>query len=64
VTRDRPSLDQLQQMRQLRQLRNRQQMRLRMQNHHEKRLLMRLLLLRLTQMQQLLHMKLHRVRRL
>lgn len=32
-----------------------------LRNHHEKRLKMRLLLLRLPQMQQLLHMKLHRV---
>jgi len=51
-------------MLQLVRLQNRQQMLLRLLNHHEKRLMMRLLLLRLPQMQQLLHMKLHRVRRL
>jgi len=50
-------------MRQLVQLQNRQQMLLLLRNHHGKRLKMRLLLLRLPQMQQLLHMKLHRVLR-
>ena len=44
-------------------MQSKQQMLLQLRNHHEKRLKMRLLLLRLPQTQQLLHMKLHRVLR-